>query len=744
VGVFQTLNGNGAVYFAADLLGGTTPAAPDYGEFLALPNGGGTTVLMNTAESLPPGSRLLMRSFDYPRTTAAGDYVSLAPQYAGGRQSYASYQIASQAATVVVTDGDIAPGTNGGRIRIAGREQVNSNGAVAVYAAIVGGSGGNGIFVTSPPPTGLQKIAATGDTTSLGALTSIAVADFFPAPLNGNGQIIFEASTAAQTAQFLGVPGSTPAVIASAPPLVSLPGAPSRAGVSLNQNGQVALLAQTGASSETLYLWSQVNGLIPIASTGAAGPGGNGNFSLFGSPVLNDNGAVAFLASLTGGTYGEGVFVYSGGSLTTLATEGSVAPGGGGNFAFLSLGGPGTVPVPDVLINNEGDVAFLSDLTGGSSNSGLFVSRAGSGVVQAAALQGQLIPGAAANSTLAAFLLPGFYSQTFQLDSLGNISFSGDYVTPGGGAGNGLWHVTTDNTIEPILVSGSVPADFGGGIVVDTEPSFFWNSNARYPLWGFDSGGTFSNGIFLFVPLTGSNTPVGTHVAVTPTDSTTGTTPATITFGSVTAPGTTSLTISSAGPTLPSYFQLGAPPLFYNISTTAVFSGTATVCINFGNVSFPPGATLELLHYQNGAWVNVTSPGPTRNPICGQVTSFSPFAVVSALPCAADVSGSVSVTRSGYSYNAITKKYSQIITLTNISGAAIAGPISFVLDGLSSNASLLNAVGTTGCATPLGSAYVTVPGPLNSGGNVTLDLQFSDPTRAAFSYTSSVLSGGNQ
>src|SRR2546426_620469 len=59
---------------------------------------------------------------------------------------------------------------------------------------------------------------------------------------------------------------------------------------------------------------------------------------------------------------------------------------------------------------------------------------------------------------------------------------------------------------------------------------------------------------------------------------------------------------------------------YYNLTTTAAFSGAVTVCI---------AGTGELLQYDNGAWVDVTSPGyPTASVTCGTVTSLSPFAVV--------------------------------------------------------------------------------------------------------------------
>jgi hypothetical protein len=109
--------------------------------------------------------------------------------------------------------------------------------------------------------------------------------------------------------------------------------------------------------------------------------------------------------------------------------------------------------------------------------------------------------------------------------------------------------------------------------------------------------------------------------------------------------------------------------------------------------------------------------------------------------CATDVSSSVSVTRSGYSYNPLSRRYAQTITLKNNSGNPIPGPISLALDGLSANATLFNSAGTTACAVPLGSPYVSVAGPLAPGASAPVVLQFTDPTRASFGYSTRVLAG---
>lgn len=114
------------------------------------------------------------------------------------------------------------------------------------------------------------------------------------------------------------------------------------------------------------------------------------------------------------------------------------------------------------------------------------------------------------------------------------------------------------------------------------------------------------------------------------------------------------------------------------------------------------------------------------------------------VPAATDVSSEVTVTRSGYVLNLATGRYAQTVTVTNSSANTISGPISLVLDNLSSNASLFNATGTTSFAAPAGSPYITQflsTGNLAPGQMASFSLQFTDPTRAAITYTTRVLAG---
>lgn len=626
---------DGSVHFTSEILSGVA----DYGEFFA--SGGTISNFMNTGETQPAGARLVYRTF---KVGGAGDFVGFMAQKTGGRMSMTLHNITTQATNVIASDGDVGPGT-GGRLNIAAPNTVfiNDTGDVVFNAQILGGSatGTNGLFFR-PSGGSLTKIVMTGDIDiftgrSFAQLSMNAV---LPSPINASGQVVFHANlippippaTAPTRAIFVWTPGSvavkvaavgdttsTGQTITSLTQLVPNNFTPINS-LSLNSSAQVAFMAVT-ASGLGIYIGSPGNLPQKVVAAGDPGPGGS-TFSGLSLPSFNDSGEVAFQATLTGGP-GAGVFIGSSSAPPTpLALNGDPAPGGG-NFSF-------TLARPDVVINNQHDVAFRANLTGGGADSGYFIRRGPAGTLQSVIRQGQAAPGTTSTFATMAISLNNLVSELCQLGPDGDLAIQ-TFYQDGGLLTFGNWHVKTDNTVEEILVRGIVAPEFGGGVAALSTGSTSWNSGGRYASWARVSGGTFTDGIFLFVPTVTTNTPTGTFVPITLTDATTGTSPVQLTFDSVTVAGNTSLTTSSGGPILPTAFALGNPPVYYNLETTATFSGSIQVCIDFSSVSFPPGADLRLLHFENGAWVDVTTSGPSGNVICGSVTSLSPFAVVQRL-----------------------------------------------------------------------------------------------------------------
>jgi predicted extracellular nuclease len=106
-------------------------------------------------------------------------------------------------------------------------------------------------------------------------------------------------------------------------------------------------------------------------------------------------------------------------------------------------------------------------------------------------------------------------------------------------------------------------------------------------------------------------------------------------------------------------------------------------------------------------------------------------------PVFTDVSGSVSVAKSGLALNRSTGKYTGTVSFTNSSGALINGPLQFKLDGLTAGVTLDNRTGTQG-----GAPYITLAtGAIAPGATVTAAVTFTNPSKALIAYTAKLISG---
>ncbi|HYM11713.1 MAG TPA: hypothetical protein VEU62_13340, partial [Bryobacterales bacterium] len=130
------------------------------------------------------------------------------------------------------------------------------------------------------------------------------------------------------------------------------------------------------------------------------------------------------------------------------------------------------------------------------------------------------------------------------------------------------------------------------------------------------------------------NTPAGSSVTAQPVDTTTNTSPVTLTFSTVTQAGNTTLTTSASGPPLPSGFGLGSPPTYYQLATTATYSGPIQICINYSGVSFYDPSQLSIWHYDSNTatWTQLaTTINTVTMTVCATTPSLSPFAVLQPL-----------------------------------------------------------------------------------------------------------------
>jgi hypothetical protein len=126
-----------------------------------------------------------------------------------------------------------------------------------------------------------------------------------------------------------------------------------------NNRGETAFYAtiRRSPSEEGIFLAKADGKIAPIAVAGDPVPDQAGQLIAgFGerpAPVMNDEGSVAFIATLAGGRGAAGVFLASEGRLRTIATSGMKAPvvrGGIGVFAEFEA----------ASLNSRGDVAFLA------------------------------------------------------------------------------------------------------------------------------------------------------------------------------------------------------------------------------------------------------------------------------------------------------------------------------------------------------------------------------------------------
>jgi len=109
--------------------------------------------------------------------------------------------------------------------------------------------------------------------------------------------------------------------------------------------------------------------------------------------------------------------------------------------------------------------------------------------------------------------------------------------------------------------------------------------------------------------------------------------------------------------------------------------------------------------------------------------------------CVINVVPDVTVTQGPIVLNPVTRHYVETVTLTNTSSLTILGPISLVLDALSSNATLSNAAGVTSAIPPIAGPYVSASVNLAPGKSVSFALQFTDPTSAAITYVPVAFAG---
>jgi hypothetical protein len=294
-----------------------------------------------------------------------------------------------KALRLVVAAGQPAPG--GGafeRFDVAAQPvaaPVNADGRVAFYASLVRSNAREGIFLSTA--TRILKVAALGDPVPGGGTLSEFAKHPVPA-LNDAGKVAFGAAIAGARASeglLLADNGTLKTIALSgtdAPGIVSgtfvefdLP--------ALNDVDDVVFVATIRRGRETLpvlYLWS--NGrLRKLVAAGDLAPGG-GTFAQFGVPAINNNGLVAFPATIERGTVLGGLFLAGTVSTRLLVGAGETAPNGAMLTRFSER----------IALSDTDNVAFGAHLGTGTRAEGVFTANPVTGLTPVA-IVGDEAPG---------------------------------------------------------------------------------------------------------------------------------------------------------------------------------------------------------------------------------------------------------------------------------------------------------------------------------------------------------------
>jgi hypothetical protein len=227
-------------------------------------------------------------------------------------------------------------------------------------------------------------------------------------------------------------------------------------------------------------------------------------------------------------------------------------------------------------------------------------------------------------------------SEIFLYDGTGTTQLTNNSGEDWGAQINANGYVVWSGDYEILLYDGSGTTQLTNNSDYDMYPQINANGYVAY------CGSTGIN-VDIFLATPANFTPKGTGVVVQPGDSSTGKNPVTITYDNVKDPGTTSLTTSTKGPPPPAGFKVGSPPVYYNITTTATYSGSIKVCVKYDPSQFSvPEKNLRIKQLQDTdndgipeTWVDVTCPSTSTVPnpdtvshiICACVNHLSYFAV---------------------------------------------------------------------------------------------------------------------
>ena len=206
----------------------------------------------------------------------------------------------------------------------------------------------------------ISKVVATGEATPIGGTFKFGF--FYIYDFNDGGTALFMSDIENGNSErgiFTAKDGTVTKIVAQ--------GDPSPDGkeftyldfpATINNLGDVVFEAAVGEGFEWEYsgIFLYSNGAISlIARDGNPDPGG-GTFGSFSSPLINDEKQIVFQSSIDGGT-SHGIFAFLNQAIQKVAVTGETTPAGGNYSAFYTP-----------LLNEEGSVAFFAYTDGGNSS----------------------------------------------------------------------------------------------------------------------------------------------------------------------------------------------------------------------------------------------------------------------------------------------------------------------------------------------------------------------------------------
>jgi hypothetical protein len=314
------------------------------------------------------------------------------------------------------------------------------------------------------------------------------------------------------------------------------------------------------------------------------------------SPVLA--GTAENLTVTAKDAYGNTATGYTGTIKFTSTDSAAVLPA---NYTYQA--NEGGVHTFNVTLNTAGtqqvQVIDTGNSSFGGSETGIVVTPGAATHFVVTGIPSPTVPGAADNVTVTA------------KDAYGNTAFG--YA--------GIVHFTSSDSAAVLPANATLTAGVGTFSVT-------FNTAGTQSLTATDTVTSSITGSETGIVVAGAGyTPVGTGVGVIPAFAGSPN-PVTLTFDDVTTAGFTSLTAGSTPlEALTGGYQVGSPATYYDLTTTALFTGSVTVCFAYGGVSPAPTSVLQ---YVGGSWTDVTvRPIDTADQlICGTASSLSPFDLV--------------------------------------------------------------------------------------------------------------------